>query len=129
MKYLLILLFVISAVFGDTLSERLDKLIQNKQIKTVTNLKYNPFFTKKEEKKLEKKDITTKKNIKKQKLKLITIFNDKAFINDRWLSKNDKIYGYIVKKILNDSVILRGKNRNLTLKFEKTKEILKVRKQ
>ncbi len=129
MKYLLILLFVISAVFGDTLSERLDKLIQNKQIKTVTNLKYNPFFTKKEEKKLEKKDITTKKNIKKQKLKLITIFNDKAFINDRWLSKNDKIYGYIVKKILNDSVILRGKNRNLTLKFEKTKEILKVGKQ
>lgn len=129
MKYLLIFLFMISAVFGDNLSERLDRLIQSKQVKTVINLKYDPFFTKKEEKKLKKKETKANKNITKQKLKLITIFNGKAFIDGKWLSKNDKIYGYIVKKISNNDVILEGKNRNLTLRFEKTKEILKVRRQ
>ena len=129
MKNLMILLFITSSIFGSNLSERLDRLMQDKQVKRVTNLKYNPFFSKKEEKKLKKKEIITKKNIKKQKFKLITIFNGKAFINDRWLGKNDKIYGYRVKKISNNSVILEGKNRNLTLRFEKTKEILKVRKQ
>ncbi len=129
MKYLLILLFLASAVLGGNISERLDRLIQDKQVNRVVNLKYNPFFTKKEEKKLKKKEIITKKNKKTQKLKLITIFNGKAFINDRWLGKNDKIYGYKVKKILNNNVILEGKNRYLTLRFEKTKEILKVRKQ
>ena len=129
MKYLLILSFMISAIFGGNLSERLDRLIRDKQVKTVISLKYNPFFTKKEEKKLKKKEIITKKNTKIQKLKLITIFNGKAFVNDRWLGINDKIDGYIVERILNNGVILKKKNRKLTLRFEKTKEILKVRKQ
>jgi hypothetical protein len=129
MNYLLILLFTFSVVFGEDLSQRLDKLIQDKQIKQVTVLRYNPFFTKKEEKQIRKTEMITKKSIKNTRLRLITIFNNKAFINDRWLGKNDKIYGYRVKEISANSVTLNAKNKNIILRFQKTKEILKVRKQ
>ncbi|NOX16362.1 MAG: hypothetical protein GXP61_10150 [Epsilonproteobacteria bacterium] len=128
MRYILIALCIFSFVFGESLSARLDKLIGDKSIKKVTILKYNPFFTKKQEKQIKKKEITTNKVNKIPKLKLITIFNKKAFINGEWLGKNDKIHGYKIKNILTDYVVLVKKNRKKILRFERIKEILKVRK-
>jgi len=130
MKYLLILLVVFTYGFSNTLSQRLDKLVIDKNVKKITSLKYNPFYVKQKKKhtQIKNKNIFVKKTFKKIKLRLISILNNKAFINDRWLVKGDKIYGYIIKKILNDRVVLEKKKKKIVLNFQKNKDILKVRK-
>ncbi len=131
MRFLFLFLSVYSFVFGDKLALKLQKLIDNKSEKSVEILKYNPFFTKKEMKQMDSKksnSIKQEKTVKKIDLKLITILDNKAFVGGRWIAKNDIIYGYRVKKILKNSVVLKSRKKEIVLKFRKTKEILKVRK-
>ncbi len=128
MRYLLILSLVFSFGFGDNLSLRLDKLILDKSVKKVTILEYNPFFIKQTKRQIKKNDFFAPAVIKKQKLRLITILNNKAFINNRWLGIQEKISGFVVKKISKNSVTLIKKHRKVVLRFQESKDILKVRK-
>jgi hypothetical protein len=56
------------------------------------------------------------------KLTLHAIMNGKAFINDKWLNKNDNIRGYIVKYIGSKGVVLRNENRIKKLFLSKIKK-------
>ncbi len=130
MKILLFGLILSTLVFGDNLSLRLQKLINDKSEKRVEILKYDPFFTKSEIKKTYKKDSTLKKvnkRAEKRELRLISVMGSRAFVDGRWIGKGDTIAGYRVKKVLKNSVILFKKRKMIVLKFEKNTEILKVR--
>ncbi len=127
MRYFLICLFLFSSVFGLNLSQRLENLIQDKKIKTVTILKYDPFFTKYEKKQLQKYYFHVQKKKKKRALKLVSILGNRAFIDGKWFAKGDKIDGYKIKKVFPNRVVLYRQNKIKVLKFEKNKNILNVR--
>jgi len=129
MKYFLIYLFLFTSVFGDNLPQRLEHLLKDKKIKTVTMLKYDPFFTKYEKKQSYKHSfiIQKKTKTKKRKLKLVSILGNRAFIDGRWLGKGNKIHGYKIKKVLQNKVVLFKQNKIKVLRFEKSKDILNVR--
>ena len=127
MRYFLICLFLFSSVFGLNLFQRLENLIQDKKIKTVTILKYDPFFTKYEKKQLQKHYFHVQKKKKKRALKLVSILGNRAFIDGMWFAKGDKIDGYKIKKVFPNRVVLYMQNKIKVLKFEKNKNILNVR--
>ncbi len=127
MRYLLIFLTLISFSFGDNLAVKLDNLIKTKQVQKVVILKYDPFFIKKDTiKSYKNKEMITKK-IQVKHLNLVTIINNKAFINGRWLSEGDTINGYKVKNIYANKVVILKKNKRVVLSFEQKQDILKIR--
>jgi len=127
MRYLLCFLFLFSSVFADDLSQRLEKLIQDKKIKTVTILKYDPFFEKGKKKQFKKHHLIIHRSRKKIALKLVAILGNRAFINGKWFSKGDKIDGYRIKKVFQDRVMLYKQDKIKVLRFEKNKNILNVK--
>lgn len=127
MKILLLFLLLFSSVFSDNLGKRLENLIHNQKVKKITILKYDPFFTKQEIKKIYKQNHVVYRKTKKNILRLVSILGNKAFVNHRWLGVHDVINGYKVDKILQNSVLLHKKNKTIVLRFKKSKEILKVR--
>ena len=56
------------------------------------------------------------------KLSLHAIVNGKAFINDRWLSLEDKIMGYTLKYVGTKGVVLRNENNIKKLFLQKKRE-------
>jgi len=127
MRYFLCFLLLFSSVFGANLSQRLENLIQDKKIKTVTILKYDPFFEKHEKKQLQKHHLIIRRIRKERVLRLVAVLGKRAFINGKWFSKGDKISGYKIKKVFQNRVILYKQNKIKVLRFEKNKNILNVR--
>jgi len=58
----------------------------------------------------------------KTKLVLHSILNNKAYINDRWISIDEKIMGYQLKYIGKNGVVLRNKNMIEKLFLHKNKK-------
>ena len=56
------------------------------------------------------------------KLVLHAIVNGKAYINDRWINLNDKLFGYQLKFIGNRGVVLRNENHIKKLFLRKKKD-------
>lgn len=127
MRYFLCFLLLFSFVFGADLSQRLEHLIQDKKIKTVTILKYDPFFEKYEKKQLQKHDSIIRRIRKERALRLVAVLGKRAFIDGMWFGKGDKIHGYKIKKVFQNRVILYKQNKIKVLRFEKNKNILNVR--
>jgi hypothetical protein len=57
------------------------------------------------------------------------IVNSTAFINGAWKKKGDMIDEFRLKTIKSDRVVLKRKNRTITLYFRKTKNIFKTDKE
>ncbi|MDX1810178.1 MAG: hypothetical protein R3331_11620 [Sulfurospirillaceae bacterium] len=127
MRYLLILTILLSFVFGDNLSTRLEHLIQNKHEKKVVFLSYNPFQVNKKEKKAAEsyRDITPKKQ--NHPLDFITVMNKKAFINGRWFKAGDIVAGYKIEKIYPNKILVNKKGVKTTLGLGIKENILKIR--
>jgi len=127
MRYFLCFLLLFSFVFGANLSQRLENLMQDKKIKTITVLKYDPFFEKHEKKQLQKHGLIIHRIRKKRGLRLVAVLGKRAFIDGMWFGKGDKIDGYKIKKVFQNRVILYKQNKIKVLRFEKNKNILNVR--
>ena len=69
-----------------------------------------PFVRLQEENNISTFVIPTVKTTEEAKLVLHAIVNGKAYINDSWLKKDDKIFGYTLKYIGNKGVVLRNEN-------------------
>ena len=79
--------------------------------------------------------IQKKKNLKKtvrlstkKTFSLVTIFNDRAFINSKWYKKGDTIYGYKIVDIGGDKVLLSKESKFKYLRIKKINNLLKVEK-
>jgi len=57
------------------------------------------------------------------------IVNDAAFIDGAWKRKGDTVGEFHVETIADDHVVLKRKNRTITLYFRKAKDILKIGKE
>ena len=66
--------------------------------------------------------IPTKEGKKEAKLILHSIINNKAYINDQWRSVGDTIFGYTLKHIGNQGVVLRNNNHIKKLFLRKERE-------
>ena len=65
--------------------------------------------------------IPTEKLQEEAKLVLHAVVNGKAYINDAWVSVNDKIFGYTLKFIGDRGVVLRNENHIKKLFLRKKK--------
>ena len=132
MRYILVIMLFISANAGDIsiLLSKIDYLKSetSKSFKEI-KLNYDPFIqTKKIFIKKRDLKVATKPSPKITPLTLITILNDRAFINSKWYKKGDKLYGYKIVYIGDDKVILKKESKIKYLQIKKTKNILKVEK-
>jgi len=128
MKYFILIFIYLSSSFGDNLTNKIDKLVKNQGKKKLIILKYNPFIYKYPKKIVTKnRTIFSKKRRVIHRLKLTAIMNNRAFINNHWLIRGNKINGYRVKKIYPNRVVLRKNRRTTILKFRE-KKILKIGK-
>jgi len=128
MRYILLLALILPIVFAATLDMRIKNLIKSKKDTTITILKYDPFFIRKEIKDTHTGIVShTPRHQAKKRLRLLTILNQKAFIDDRWVQKGDTLFGYSVKKIFQDRVLLEKRGKRVILKFKKDKNILDIR--
>ena len=124
MRYLFLLFIFFINSFSDELTDKMDKLLQNNEVKKIILLKYNPFIQEDSSQIIDTntKTITKKKVIKPKHL--VSIINKRAFINTKWFSEGDFIDAYKITYIYSDSVLLKKQNKEMTLKFEQ-KNILK----
>ncbi len=65
--------------------------------------------------------------VSKTNFKLGAIVNQSAFIDGAWKKRGDTVGEFKVDSISGDHVVLKRKNRTITLYFRKTKQLLKLR--
>jgi len=63
---------------------------------------------------------------KKIKLRLITVLNNKAFINHRWYKKDDIVYGMKIIKIYPDYIVLKNKSKKVVVNIMQNKKFLNI---
>lgn len=127
MRYFVIFVILLSFSLGDNLSVRLENLIKNKQDKKVIFLNYNPFPITKKEKKSTENNSNVVYRKKTKLLNFVTVINDRAFVNGRWLKVGDKIDGYRLEKIYSDKIIVNKRGVKTTLSLGMKQNILKIR--
>ena len=131
MRYILVLIFFVYANAKD-ISILVSKIeyLKNEASKSFNEIdvRYDPFIQ-------TNKIFIKKKNLKKMikpslktSLILVTILNNKAFINSKWYKKGDKLRGYKIVYVGNNKVMLKKQNKIKYLQIKKTKNILKVEK-
>lgn len=117
MKHILILLFSFTTFSCADLSvkqiqEMVNKIHEKREgvkLETLENTK-EPFVRLEENNSTSTFVIPTKKIVEEAKLILHAIVNEKAYINDRWMSEGESILGYNLKYIGKRGVVLRNDN-------------------
>lgn len=119
MRYLLLLFIVYTSSFGDALTNRMDRLVQNTEVQKVILLKYNPFTHEDDSQNPPTDEASVEKKSVTKHFNLVSIFNKRAFINGKWFGEGDLIYGYEIKKVDSESVLLKKNNKEISLKFQR----------
>lgn len=117
MKHILILLFSFTTFSCADLSvkqiqEMVNKIHEKREgikLETLENTK-EPFVRLEENNSTSTFVIPTKKIVEEAKLILHAIVNEKAYINDLWMSEGESILGYNLKYIGKRGVVLRNDN-------------------
>ncbi len=127
MRYVIIVFVFVMGVRAFSLKEINSKITLLKESKNYDfkeiKVPYDPFY------KAEKLVLKKEKNIiirKKIKLRLITVLNNKAFINHRWYKKDDIVYGMKIIKIYPDYIVLKNKNKKVVVNIVQNKKILNI---
>ena len=134
MKSFIVLLFLLPiCIFAkdidvNQISKKIDVIKNSTKITAKLDYDiYDPFATAKPILKHKKK----KKTVKKRKIHIKTILNNRVFINRRWYNVGEIIYGYKIKSInSNYIVVLKHGERKRVYKYKKknfihTKELIK----
>ncbi len=109
----------------DTALNRL-QLESAKKISEKVHIKYDPFHTPTPRtvvKKADKKGHITPKSRARRPV-LTMILNKSAFIDGRWIKEKERIADYRVMRINKDSVVLKRKNKIITLKLPIDRQLL-----
>lgn len=113
---LLMFLFIPVIVFSQEAEEALDKLLKYKHEKINIQINYSPFKKKVIEN--ESKEFASSETVKKTGDIVKAIFNNRAFINNKWYTIGDEIGSFKILKISKDTVYMSKGNtlKNLQLK-------------
>jgi len=64
--------------------------------------------------------------LRKESFNLDAIMNNSALINGKWYKEGDKIYSYIIKDIMDDSVYLKDGNKTKIIFFRPLNNKIKI---
>jgi len=64
--------------------------------------------------------------LRKESFSLDAIMNNSALINGKWYKKGDKIYSYVIKDIMDDSVYLKDGNKTKIIFFKPLENKIKI---
>ena len=112
-KIILIILFINLYADVSVILKEIDKI--NNFHYNFHIIKYNPFVCKK----IYKNDLVKNLVIKKSTIFILkAIFNNQAFINNKWYKRGDKIDGFIVYKITDREVFLKNGKKIIKIKLK-----------
>ncbi len=131
----MILLFLAGSrlVFGDLSIQNIEKMVEEIRAKRTSKMKDtssfpSPFIVIKKDENLSVLAPVSDKMLKTNFL-LGAIVNQSAFIDGKWRKKGDIVGDFVLETVEDDHVVLKSKNRTITLYFRKTKNILKLGKE
>jgi len=121
---LLLTIFVSADLSVEQIREMVSKIHEKREGVSLETLKgtKEPFVRLEEGNNTSTFVIPTKEVVEDVKLGLHSIINNKAFINDSWMSKGDNILGYKLKYIGKRGVVLRNKNHIKKLFLRKKRD-------
>lgn len=131
MKKILLISFLVVPLFADLSISQMETMVTKIKAKRVGSNKSNnseltsPFVM------MHKDRNTSKMIIEDPKSDLIQfllggVVNDRAFVNEQWLSVGDKISGYEVTELKGNSVTLIKDKRTIKIFLKKSKQILQL---
>jgi len=133
LKFFLVVVLVSLPVMAELSIKNIEKMVRDIRAKrtsriTDTSPVVSPFIVIKQD---ENQSVIVKVAPKtlKTNFALGAIVNDTAFIDGTWRKAGDSVGEFHVKAIEDDHVILKSKDRTITLYFRKAKDILKTGKE
>ena len=129
MKNIIILVSALTVfVYADLSVQQIEKMVnkihqkrEGVKLETLENTK-EPFVRLEENNSTSTFVIPIKKTVEEAKLILHAIVNGKAFINNSWISVEEKILGYELKYIGKRGVVLRNENHIKKLFLRKKRD-------
>jgi len=133
LKFFLVVVLVSLPVMAELSIKNIEKMVRDIRAKrtsriTDTSPVVSPFIVIKQD---ENRSVIVKVAPKtlKTNFALGAIVNDTAYIDGTWRKAGDSVGEFHVKAIEDDHVILKSKDRTITLYFRKAKDILKTGKE
>ena len=133
LKFFLVVVLVSLPVMAELSIKNIEKMVRDIRAKrtsriTDTSPVVSPFIVIKQD---ENQSVIVKVAPKtlKTNFALGAIVNDTAYIDGTWRKAGDSVGEFHVKAIEDDHVILKSKDRTITLYFRKAKDILKTGKE
>ena len=120
MKIFLILSIVLS-LYAEDLKLRTEKLIVPIEKRAIVKVKYDPF---KKGKEVVQKVFS--KKVQDNTLYVTSILNNRVFINSRWYRVGDKVNGYKIIQIKEDSILVKNSKKVLKFGIKRRDNIVKV---
>ncbi len=120
MKIFLILSIVLS-LYAEDLKLRTEKLIVPIEKRAIVKVKYDPF---KKGKEVVQKVFS--KKVQDNTLYVTSILNNRVFINSRWYRVSDKVNGYKIIQIKEDSILVKNSKKVLKFGIKRRDNIVKV---
>jgi hypothetical protein len=121
MRIFLILSIVLS-LYAEDLKLRTQKLIAPIEKTLIVRVKYDPF--KKGQEVVQK--IFSKK-VQDNTLYVTAILNNKAFINSRWYRVGEKVDGYKIIQLKENSILVKNSKKVLKFSIKRRDNIVKVK--
>lgn len=122
MRRVFILLTLPLILFASDVDTTLQKLLHYKASKTILHVNYNPFL-----KKTRLIDGKVQPIQKNKTIELKAIFNDKAFITNKWYTKGESVAGYKIYSVDTMSVVLKKGSEFKTLQLAQADKIMKIK--
>ncbi len=120
MKLVLICAMVMS-LYAQDLKIRIEKLIIPPQKKAIVQVKYDPFQRGQE---VVKKAFENKQQEKT--FNIISILNNRVFVNSHWYSVGDKVNGYKIIQIGEKSILAKNSEKIVKIGIKRRDNIVKV---
>ncbi|MEA1982073.1 MAG: hypothetical protein U9N39_00900 [Campylobacterota bacterium] len=127
-QYLLFFIFSSLPLFADVIDVqkialKIDKVHSSKISSTLDYRVYDPFATAKPI--LKKKTII--KRVRHKSIVIETILNNRAFIEKKWYSVGDTIYGQKIKNVRRDGIVILKNYKKTFIPLKKNTNIIKIK--
>lgn len=120
MKLVLIFTVVIS-LYAQDLKSRIEKLTVPPQKRTIVQIKYDPF---------QKAQVVVQEAIEtkpqEKTFHVISILNNRVFVNSHWYSVGDEVNGYKILQIREESVLAKNSEKVVKFSIKRRDNIVKV---
>ncbi len=120
MKWFMIFVMVIN-LYALDLKQRIEKLTLAPIKNNIVQISYDPF-----KKGKEIINNTFDKKPQEQTLHITTVLNGKVFANANWHKEGDKVKGYEIIQIRDDSVLAKKSGKIIKFGIKRKKSIVKV---